>query len=81
MPFRVALDTYRGPLDLLLFLVRKHEIDVLDLPIATVTEQFLEYLSILKDLDLDAVGDFVEMASTLVERVHTYTSFLQLLRL
>jgi segregation and condensation protein A len=67
MDFRVDLDTFRGPLDLLLYLVRKHEVEVVDIPIAAITEQFLEYLSVLEQLDVDAVGDFLEMASTLVE--------------
>jgi segregation and condensation protein A len=67
MDFRVQLDTFRGPLDLLLYLVRKHEVEIVDLPIAPVTEQFLEYLSLVKQLDVNAVGDFLEMASTLVE--------------
>ncbi len=67
MAFRVDLDIFRGPLDLLLYLVRKHEVDVVDIPIAAVTEQFLEYLSVLEQLDVNAVGDFLEMASTLVE--------------
>ncbi len=67
MSFRVELDTYRGPLDLLLYLVRKHEVEVVDLPIALITQQYLEYLEILEALDVDAVGDFLELASTLVE--------------
>ena len=67
MNFRVALDTFRGPLDLLLYLVRKHEIDVVDIPIAPITQQFLEHLQLLQDLDINAVGDFLEMASTLME--------------
>ena len=65
--FRVELEVFRGPLDLLLYLVRKHEVDIVDLPIAPVTEQFLQYLELLEQLDINAVGDFVEMASTLVE--------------
>jgi segregation and condensation protein A len=67
MNFRVDLETFRGPLDLLLYLVRKHEVEIVDLPIALVTEQFLAYLTLLKQLDVNAVGDFVEMASTLME--------------
>lgn len=67
MNFTVMLDTYRGPLDLLLFLVRKHEVAITDIPIAQVTRQYLEYLEVLEDLDVDAVGDFLELASTLVE--------------
>jgi segregation and condensation protein A len=67
MDFRVDLEVFRGPLDLLLYLVRKHEVEIVELPVAPITEQFLEYLSVLKELDVNAVGDFLEMASTLVE--------------
>ena len=67
MDFRVQLDTFRGPLDLLLFLVRKHELDVRDLPIALVAEQFLQHLEVLQQLDIDDVGDFIEVASSLIE--------------
>ena len=67
MSFRVDLEIYRGPLDLLLYLVRKHEVDIVDLPISTITEQFLEHLEVLEKLDVNAVGDFLEMASTLIE--------------
>lgn len=67
MSFRVDLDIFRGPLDLLLYLVRKHELDITDIPMAMVTAQFLQHLDVLKELDVDAVGDFIEMASTLIE--------------
>ena len=67
MDFRVKLDVFRGPLDLLLYLVRKHEVEIVDLPIAPITQQYLEYLAVLEQLDINAVGDFLEMASTLVE--------------
>ncbi len=67
MDFRVELEVFRGPLDLLLYLVRKHEVEIVDIPIAPITDQFLEYLEVLKELDVNAVGDFLEMASTLVE--------------
>jgi segregation and condensation protein A len=67
MDFRVELDIFRGPLDLLLYLVRKHEVEIVDLPIAPITEQFLEYLAVLRQIDVNAVGDFLEMASTLIE--------------
>jgi len=67
MDFRVQLDYFRGPLDLLLYLVRKHELDVRDLPIALVTEQFLTYLDVLEKLDVNEVGDFLDVASTLIE--------------
>lgn len=65
--FRVDLSIFRGPLDLLLFLVRKHELDIHDLPIALVVEQYLQHLDVLREIDINAVGDFLEMASTLVE--------------
>jgi segregation and condensation protein A len=67
MNFRVDLEVFRGPLDLLLYLVRKHELDIVDLPIAPITEQFLNYLAVLEQLDVNAVGDFLDMASTLIE--------------
>ena len=67
MNFRVELDLFRGPLDLLLYLVRKHELDVVDIRIAAVTEQYLEYIAVLEQIDVDAVGDFLDMASTLIE--------------
>ncbi|MCH5377096.1 MAG: segregation/condensation protein A [Planctomycetes bacterium] len=67
MTFRVDLAMFRGPLDLLLYLVRKQELEVTDIPVATITEQFLGYLEILKDLDVNLAADFIEMASTLIE--------------
>jgi segregation and condensation protein A len=67
MDFRIDLDVFRGPLDLLLYLVRKHEVEIVDIPIATITAQYLQYLSVLEQLDVNTVGDFLEMASTLVE--------------
>ncbi len=67
MDFRVDLEIFRGPLDLLLYLVRKHEVEITEIPIATITDQYLEYLAVIEQLDVNAVGDFVAMASTLVE--------------
>src|SRR5687768_15570109 len=67
MDFRVDLAMYRGPLDLLLYLVRKHEVDLADLPIAPITQQYLDYLEVLQQLDVNAAGEFLEMASTLAE--------------
>ena len=67
MDFRVQLDSFRGPLDLLLYLVRKHEVEVADIPIALITEQYLSHLDVLQTLNVDEVGDFLEMASILVE--------------
>jgi segregation and condensation protein A len=67
MQFRVELEMFLGPLDLLLYLVRKHELDVTDIPIAAVTDQFLSYITVLEQIDVAAVGDFLDMASTLIE--------------
>jgi segregation and condensation protein A len=67
MSFRVDLELFRGPLDLLLYLVRKHEVDIVDIPIATIASQFVEHLEVLERLDVNSVGDFLEMASTLAE--------------
>lgn len=67
MDFRVDLDVFRGPLDLLLYLVRKHEVEITDIPIALITDQYLKHLEVLEQLDVNAVGDFLEMASTLCE--------------
>ena len=65
--YRVELDLFSGPLDLLLYLVRRNELDVRNLLVSQVVEQFLEYLDILKAIDLDIVGDFIVMAGTLAE--------------
>jgi segregation and condensation protein A len=67
MRFRVQLDTFAGPLDLLLYLVRKQELDVLDIPIARVVDQYLEILAVLEQIDVDAVGDFLDLATRLME--------------
>jgi segregation and condensation protein A len=67
MDFRVDLEIFRGPLDLLLYLVRKHEVEIVDIPIAPIAEQFLEYLAVLQQIDVNAAGDFLDMASTLIE--------------
>ena len=65
--FRVDLNIFRGPLDLLLYLVRKHEVEITDIPIAAITDQYLEYLGVLEQLDVNAVGDFLDVASLLIE--------------
>jgi segregation and condensation protein A len=67
MDFRVELDIFRGPLDLLLYLVRKHEVEITEIPISPITDQFLTHLEVLKELKVDLVGDFLDMASTLME--------------
>jgi segregation and condensation protein A len=67
MDYQVDLDIFHGPMDLLLYLVKRDEIDLRDLPIARVAEQFKEYLDVLTVIDVDRVGDFLVMAATLAE--------------
>ncbi|HEX7377560.1 MAG TPA: segregation/condensation protein A [Pirellulales bacterium] len=67
MNFRIDLDIFRGPLDLLLYLVRKHEVEIVEIPIASITDQYLEHIAVVEQLDVNSVGDFLEMASTLIE--------------
>src|SRR5438132_11024504 len=67
MDYQVNLDVFRGPLDLLLFLVKRNEVDICDIPIARVTEQFLETLRTLQLIDVEWAGDFLVMAATLME--------------
>ena len=63
----VHLDTYEGPLDLLLDLIRKQQIDIFDIPIARITQQYLDYLHRLEQLNIDIAGDFILMAATLIQ--------------
>jgi len=63
--YQVALDVFEGPLDLLLHLVKKHELSILDIPISFVTEKYLEYLDAMSALDIDVAGEYVLMAATL----------------
>ena len=65
--YRVNLDIFAGPLDLLLYLVRKEEVDIYDIPIAKITDQYLHYIEMLKSLDINLAGDFLVMASTLMQ--------------
>ena len=67
MSYSVALEAFHGPLDLLLHLVKRSEVDVLDIPIAAIADQFLDYLNVMQSLDMDLAGDFVVMAATLME--------------
>lgn len=66
MSVHVRLDQFEGPLGLLLYLIRKEEMDIYDIPIHRITEQYLEHIKVMKELDLDVAGDFVAMASTLI---------------
>lgn len=63
--YSVALDVFEGPLDLLLHLVKKHELSILDIPISFVTEKYLEYLDAMSGLDIDVAGEYLVMAATL----------------
>ena len=65
--YRVRLDAYAGPLDLLLYLVKRHEIDLHDIPVAELTEQYLHHLEVIKSIDVESAGEFLVMAATLVE--------------
>lgn len=63
--FRVALPAFEGPLDLLLHLIREHRVDILDIPLALITEKYLEHLEKMREIDLDIAGEFLVMAATL----------------
>jgi segregation and condensation protein A len=65
--YRVNLDIFAGPLDLLLYLVRKEEVDIYDIPIARITDQYIRYIELLKSFDIDLAGDFLVMAATLMQ--------------
>ena len=67
MSYKLKLDTFEGPLDLLLFLIKKNDIDICDIPIVKVTDQYLEYIEMMKMLDLEIVGEFLVMAATLLQ--------------
>ncbi len=61
------MDVFEGPLDLLLFLIKKEQIDIYDIPIAKITEQYLEYLDIIKLFDISVAGEYIVMAATLMQ--------------
>jgi segregation and condensation protein A len=65
--FRVDLEAYNGPLDLLLFLIRREEVDIYGIPIARITEQYLAYMKLIEALDPNLAGDFLVMAAALME--------------
>lgn len=64
--YPVRLQIFEGPLDLLLHLIRKHELDIYDIPIALITQQYLDYLDLMQELDLEVAGEFLVMAATLI---------------
>ncbi|MFP3869760.1 MAG: segregation and condensation protein A [Syntrophobacteria bacterium] len=63
--YRVRLETFEGPMDLLLHLIRKNKVDIYDIPIALIMDQYLEYLDVMRSLNIDVAGEFLEMAATL----------------
>ncbi|GJL55677.1 MAG: segregation and condensation protein A [Nitrospirales bacterium] len=65
--YKVQLDSFNGPLDLLLHLIRKQEINIYDIPIALITQQYLDYLNLMKNLNLSFAGEFLVMAATLLQ--------------
>jgi segregation and condensation protein A len=64
--YPVRLENFEGPLDLLLHLIRKHEVNVYDIPIALITQQYLDYIDLMQELNLDVAGEFLVMAATLI---------------
>jgi segregation and condensation protein A len=64
--YKVKLDIFEGPLDLLVHLIKKNEMDIYDIPIAVITAQYLEYLDLMKDLNINVAGNFLVMAATLI---------------
>jgi segregation and condensation protein A len=64
--YSVKLDVFEGPLDLLLFLIKRDEVDIYDIPIAHITRQYLEYVELMKVLNLEVAGEFIVMAATLI---------------
>ena len=64
--YKVKLEIFEGPLDLLLFLIKKEEVSIYDIPIARITEQYLDYLRVMQELDIGVAGEFLVMAATLI---------------
>src|SRR5215207_4463516 len=64
--YKVKLDAFEGPLDLLLYLIRKNELNIYDIPISLITEQYLGYIELMQELNLDVAGEFLVMAATLI---------------
>ncbi|HCJ65771.1 MAG TPA: segregation/condensation protein A, partial [Elusimicrobia bacterium] len=67
MDYTVKLEIFEGPLDLLLYLIKKNDLDIYDIPISQITTEYLEYVELIKMLNLEAVGEFLVMAATLMQ--------------
>jgi segregation and condensation protein A len=65
--YRVKLQTFEGPLDLLLFFIKRDELDIYDIPIARITKEFLDYIHFMQELDLEGAGEFILMAAELMQ--------------
>jgi segregation and condensation protein A len=65
MSYHVKLEIFEGPMDLLLHLIKKHELEIYDIPIAPITQQYLEYIQLMQSLDMEIAGEFLVMAATL----------------
>jgi segregation and condensation protein A len=65
--YRVNLDIYNGPLDLLLYLIRRDEVDINDIPIARITEQYMQFVEVIQQLDINLAAEFLVLAATLME--------------
>jgi segregation and condensation protein A len=63
---RIQLASFDGPLDLLLYLIRRDQIDIYDIPIAPITKRYMEYLDLMREMNLDVAGEFMVMAATLI---------------
>lgn len=65
--YKISLDNFEGPLDLLLFFIKRDELDIYDIPISYITNEFMQYLELMEQLDLEFAGDFILMAATLMQ--------------
>ena len=65
-PYSVKLDTFEGPLDLLLHLINQAEVDIYDIPVACITDQYMSYVHAMQDLQLDVASEYLVMAATLL---------------
>ncbi len=65
--YKVELDTFSGPLDLLLYLIRREEVDIFDIPVARITEQYLRHVELMSEMNIEMAGEFMVMAATLIE--------------
>ncbi len=67
MPYDVHIEVFEGPLDLLLYLTKKNDLEIADIPIASITQEYISYMEAMKELNLEVAGDFIVMAATLMQ--------------